>query len=72
MPQFLSRSDFPDSECREWSIINAWNFDLIDTHVAFRTVRFDTGLIAPLQEELLEAWLRLNAPRLVHEAWSRG
>ncbi len=70
--QFLSRPDFSDPECRDWGVIKAWNFAPIDTHVAFRTERFDTGLAVPLQEKLLGLWLRLIAPRLVHEAHARG
>jgi hypothetical protein len=70
--QFLSRPEFSDPECRDWSVIEAWNFEGIDSHVAFRTERFDTGRTLPSQEKVLKARLRLQTPRILHEARQRG
>jgi hypothetical protein len=70
--QFLSRPEFTDAECRDWSVINAWNFESIDSHVAFRTERFDTGRALPFQEKLLKARLRSQAPHILNEARQRG
>lgn len=70
--QFLSRPEFHDPECRDWSVIKAWNFENIDTHVAFRTERFDTGLRTALQEKILEVRLRLNLLPLLQAARARG
>jgi hypothetical protein len=70
--QFLSRPEFADPECRDWSVIEAWNFASIDTHVAFRTERFDTGRVIPRQEKIVEARLRFQVPRILDEARHRG
>jgi len=64
--------EFSDPECRDWSVIKAWNFESIDSHVAFRTERFDTGRALPFQEKVLNARLRLQTPRILHEARQRG
>jgi hypothetical protein len=70
--QFLSRPEFSDPECRDWGVIKAWSFEGVDSHVAFRTERFDTDRALPLQEKLLQARLHLQTPRILHEARKRG
>jgi hypothetical protein len=70
--QFLSRPEFADPECRDWSVIEAWNFASIDTHVALRTERFDTGRTSPFQEEIVKARLRFHTPRILAQARQRG
>jgi hypothetical protein len=70
--QFLSRPEFSNAECRDWNVIKAWNFEDIETHVAFRTERFDTGLSTPFQEKVLETRLRLFVLPLLARARERG
>jgi hypothetical protein len=70
--QFLSRPEFANPECRDWSVIEAWNFASIDTQVALRTERFDTGRTSPFQEEIVKARLRFQTPRILAQARQRG
>jgi len=69
--QFLARTEFANPECRDWSVITAWEFTPPATHTAMRTERFDTGLT--LWQELgLAARLTVAAPALVDQARARG
>ncbi|HKX12053.1 MAG TPA: hypothetical protein VJP40_02785 [bacterium] len=69
---FLSRTEFSDSECRDWGVVIAWRFTELNTHTAMRTERFDTGRTTLLQEATLRLALLLKAPEILAEAKARG
>jgi hypothetical protein len=70
--QFLHRPEFSSPECRDWTVITAWNFASIDTHTALRTERFDSGRTTLTAELALTAELVRLAPQIVSEAAARG
>lgn len=70
--QFLDRPEFSDPECRDWSVVKAWNFQPLTDHVAVRTERFDTGRTTLLQEWLLFLALRFDAGDLIAQAERQG
>jgi hypothetical protein len=70
--QFLQRAEFSGPECRDWSVLVAWEFAPIETHTAFRTERFDTGATSLAQELVIAGKLLLLAPSILADAQSRG
>jgi hypothetical protein len=70
--QFLQRPEFSEPECRDWSVVTAWNFSAVDGHTAMRTLRYDTGRRELIDELELSARLFKLAPEIVEEAQERG
>ncbi|MBN21181.1 MAG: hypothetical protein CL678_07825 [Bdellovibrionaceae bacterium] len=69
---FLSRPTFLNPECRDWGVVRAWNFQELESHVALRTERFDTGKTTLAEELILRQKLKRRASSIIQEALNRN